>query len=201
MNAEAEPSSSRQEDVDDKYRRLSALAPSRPSVWVRRSVLAHAKQLVAERAIRIGPAAAAHVADKPMPVTTEIQSTAEDSAPAWRRRPAIFGAGAVLVAVVIALVVSQLYHDLKSPTALLTPGSPSPATAQQPIPPATETMSPTTQAASPAAQATSPTAQATSPTAPVISPTAKATSPTAQAISPTAGTTPPDAPAATLPPR
>jgi hypothetical protein len=185
MNAKAEPSSSRQEDVDDKYRRLSALTPSRPSVWVRRSVLAHAKQLVAERAIRIGPAAGANVSDKPVPVAPEIESAAEETAPAWRRRPAIFGAGAVLVAAVIALVVLQLFYGLKSSTALFDRGSPSAApSASQTVPPAGQAILPTVQATAPTAQTTSPTTQATSPTAQAASPTAETTSPDPQHATP-----------------
>ena len=47
------PSQDQPEDVDDQYRRASALDPSRPSEAVRRAVLAHAAQLAAERATRI----------------------------------------------------------------------------------------------------------------------------------------------------
>jgi Ankyrin repeats (3 copies) len=47
------PSRDQPEDVDDQYRRASALDPSRPSEAVRRAVLAHAARLAAERATRI----------------------------------------------------------------------------------------------------------------------------------------------------
>jgi hypothetical protein len=47
------PSQDQPEDVDDQYRRASALDPSRPSEAVRRAVLAHAAQLAEERATRI----------------------------------------------------------------------------------------------------------------------------------------------------
>jgi Ankyrin repeats (3 copies) len=47
------PSQDQPEDVDDQYRRASALDPSRPSEAVRRAVLAHAARLAAERATRI----------------------------------------------------------------------------------------------------------------------------------------------------
>jgi hypothetical protein len=47
------PSQDQPEDVDDQYRRASALDPSRPSEAVRRAVLAHAAQLAAERASRV----------------------------------------------------------------------------------------------------------------------------------------------------
>jgi hypothetical protein len=47
------PSEDQPEDVDDQYRRASALDPSRPSEAVRRAVLAHAAQLAAERATRV----------------------------------------------------------------------------------------------------------------------------------------------------
>ena len=46
------PSQDQPDDVDDQYRRASALDPSRPSEAVRRAVLAHAAQLVAKRATR-----------------------------------------------------------------------------------------------------------------------------------------------------
>jgi hypothetical protein len=47
------PSHDQPDDVDDQYRRASALDPSRPSEAVRRAVLAHAAQLAAERATRV----------------------------------------------------------------------------------------------------------------------------------------------------
>jgi hypothetical protein len=47
------PSQDQPDDVDDQYRRASALDPSRPGEAVRRAVLAHAAQLAAERATRV----------------------------------------------------------------------------------------------------------------------------------------------------
>jgi hypothetical protein len=44
------------DEVDDRYRRESALDPSRPSESVRRAVLEHATQLAAERSAKNGPA-------------------------------------------------------------------------------------------------------------------------------------------------
>jgi hypothetical protein len=44
------------DEVDDLYRRESALDPSRPSESVRRAVLEHATQLAAERSAKNGPA-------------------------------------------------------------------------------------------------------------------------------------------------
>jgi len=45
-----------EDEVDDLYRRESALDPSRPSESVRRAVLEHATQLAAERSAKNGPA-------------------------------------------------------------------------------------------------------------------------------------------------
>ena len=45
-----------EDEVDDLYRRESALDPSRPSDSVRRAVLEHATQLAAERSAKNGPA-------------------------------------------------------------------------------------------------------------------------------------------------
>jgi hypothetical protein len=53
---EVPPSQDSDDEVDDLYRRASALDPSRPSESVRRKVLEHAAQLAAERAAANRPA-------------------------------------------------------------------------------------------------------------------------------------------------
>jgi hypothetical protein len=83
------PSQEQPDDVDDQYRRASALDPSRPGEAVRRAVLAHAAQLAAERATR--------VAD------SKTKSTRTAVNQAWWR-PAILGtlAAAALAGLMIA---------------------------------------------------------------------------------------------------
>jgi hypothetical protein len=83
------PSQDPPEDVDDQYRRASALDPSRPSEAVRRAVLAHAARLAAERATRLEG--------------SKTKSTRTAVKQAWWR-PAILGtlAAAALAGLMIA---------------------------------------------------------------------------------------------------
>jgi hypothetical protein len=53
---EIPPNQDQADEVDNRYRRESALDPSRPSESVRRAVLKHATQLAAERSAKNGPA-------------------------------------------------------------------------------------------------------------------------------------------------
>jgi len=53
---ELPPNQDQADEVDNRYRRESALDPSRPSESVRRAVLEHAAQLAAERSAKNGPA-------------------------------------------------------------------------------------------------------------------------------------------------
>ena len=53
---EIPPNQDQADEVDNRYRRESALDPSRPSESVRRAVLEHATQLAAERSAKNGPA-------------------------------------------------------------------------------------------------------------------------------------------------
>jgi hypothetical protein len=78
------PNQDEPEDVDDHYRRVSALDPSRPSESVRAAVLAHAARLAAERAGK--------------------QDSARRAARQTWRRPAIFGtlAAAALAGILVA---------------------------------------------------------------------------------------------------
>jgi len=74
---EVPPGRDESDDVDDLYRRASALDESRPSELVRRRVLDHAAQLAAERAAKNVPPRIA---------------SARGANRTWRRRrPAIFG--------------------------------------------------------------------------------------------------------------
>jgi hypothetical protein len=78
---EVPPSQDPADEVDDLYRRASALDPSRPSEAVRRRVLDHAAQLAAERTVTAERAAA----KRPVKVPFALRSYRSS----WR--PAIFG--------------------------------------------------------------------------------------------------------------
>ena len=90
------PSQDQPDDVDDQYRRASALDPSRPSEAVRRAVLAHAAQLVAKRATR-----------------RAVNQ-------AWWR-PAILGT--LAAAALAGLVVAPRFLALRPPPAAATPAA------------------------------------------------------------------------------
>src|SRR5216684_7327874 len=86
---EIPPGKDESEDVDEHYRRISALDPSRPSESVRRAVLERAARLAEERTANNAP--------------TRIGSTRPSRRQTWWR-PAAFGtlAAAVLAGVLIA---------------------------------------------------------------------------------------------------
>ena len=100
------PSQDQPDDVDDQYRRASALDPSRPSEAVRRAVLAHAAQLVAKRATR----------DE----GSMIKSTRRAVNQAWWR-PAILGT--LAAAALAGLVVAPRFLALRSLPAAATPSA------------------------------------------------------------------------------
>jgi hypothetical protein len=105
---EVPPGQHEPDDVDDLYRRASAGDDSRPSEWVRSSVLTHAAHLAAERSRQKQPAGIA---------------SRRTVNPTWRR-PAIFGtlAAAALAGLLIAP------HFLPPPAPKLTATSQAPAT-------------------------------------------------------------------------
>ena len=84
------PSQYGPDDLDEEYRRASALDPSRPSEAVRRTVLDHAAKLAAERTVKQGGIKSAK---RRQPMATHAR---------WR--PAIFGslAAAALAGILIA---------------------------------------------------------------------------------------------------
>jgi Ankyrin repeats (3 copies) len=86
---EVPPDPGRDDEVDDLYRRASALDSSRPSESVRRAVLDHAAQLAAQRLPETGP--------------VKIDFTRPAANHPWRR-PAIFGtlAAAALAGLIVA---------------------------------------------------------------------------------------------------
>jgi hypothetical protein len=114
------PSQDQPEDVDDQYRRASALDPSRPSEAVRRAVLAHAAQLAAERATRIEG--------------SKTKSTRTAVSQAWWR-PAILGtlAAAALAALMFAprFLVPGAPPVAEAPRAQGTRGNAAPALVAQ----------------------------------------------------------------------
>ncbi|HUE11045.1 MAG TPA: ankyrin repeat domain-containing protein, partial [Steroidobacteraceae bacterium] len=130
------PSQDPPEEIDDHYRRTSALDPSRPSESVRRAVLAHAAQLAAERTAR----------KEPIKIDTSQPAANQAS---WRG-PAIFG---TLAAAALAglLIAPQYLIPSHPPVTALSPGQVRPETADseptpaadqlaaQPPPPATAT--------------------------------------------------------------
>jgi hypothetical protein len=120
---ELPPSDDRPDDVDDLYRRASALDASRPSESVRRAVLDHAAQLAVERAALNNP--------------VKVDFTARPKRQTWQR-PAIFG---TLAAAALAgfLVAPQLIaprapavRTLSSTEGLRPQAAPAPAPAPAP---------------------------------------------------------------------
>jgi len=111
------PSQDQPDDVDDQYRRASALDPSRPSEAVRRAVLAHAAQLVAKRATR----------DE----GSMIKSTRRAVNQAWWR-PAILGT--LAAAALAGLMVAPRFLALRPPPAAATPSAPDTRTDERAAP-------------------------------------------------------------------
>jgi hypothetical protein len=131
---ELPPSDDQPDDVDDLYRRASALDASRPSESVRRAVLDHAAQLAAERAAQ----------NKPI----KVNFTARAKRRPWRR-PAIFG---TLAAAALAglLVAPQLIAPRAPPVRTLSPAEGSrPQAASNPNPAPAQAQTPASAPAAP----------------------------------------------------
>jgi hypothetical protein len=101
---EAPPNPGQDDEVDDLYRRASALDSSRPSESVRRAVLDHAAQLAAQRRPETGP--------------VKIDFTRPAANQAWRR-PAIFGT--LAAAALAGFLVAPQFLTSRGP---VTPESP-----------------------------------------------------------------------------
>jgi hypothetical protein len=153
-------------EVDEHYRRLSALDPARPGEWVRRRVQAYAAQQTAERAIR----ESAKVVDELRPVTP-APNVAPKATPAAQPpgkkplgEPVILGSlGLVVLAVFIVVLRIMTTHDpsttVPPPPAPLAPlAEATPRVAQAPLPISSE---PTTEPPSPPPQPSEPEAAAT----------------------------------------
>jgi len=163
------------DDVDDRYRRASALDPSRPSEAVRSAVLEHAAKLAAQRA---------------------------EKNRRWRR-PAIFGtlAAAALAGLLITPRLLPPREDpRKKASESLAPRSPAPRTAEAEPPRnererakfvADEMRSPAAPATAATSPPPSPPVPSPSPPAPASSPPAPASSPPAPASSPEPSSPPP----------
>jgi hypothetical protein len=122
---ELPPSNDESEDVDDHYRRASALDPSRPSEPVRRAVLEHAARLAAARLAE----------ERTATVPARIGSTRPARHRTWWR-PAAFGtlAAAMLAGVLIA---PQFLTPRAPPRSASAPAQVSqPKAAATPAPPA-----------------------------------------------------------------
>ena len=125
-------------DVDEFYRRASALDPSRPGDHVRRSVLAHAKELASARA--------------------------RSQQKRLRWRPAVFGT--LAAAVLAGLVIAPHWLSLRSPAAPAPPPAPNASAQTQhareamPAPAPTPTAPTTTAPATPVRAASAPAAPA-----------------------------------------
>ena len=147
--SEVPPSRDPLDDVDESYRRASALDPSRPSEPVRRAVLAYATQLAAERVVK---AELAHINVDSVPRAA--------NQPWWR--PAVFG---TLAAAAIAgfLVLPRL---LTPGTKAVPPSKPAAMAPAPAAPPAPTAAAAEPLSASPA-PAFAPTPSPPSPPAPV----------------------------------
>jgi hypothetical protein len=112
------------DDIDEHYRRISAIDPSRPSEGVARAVLAHAAQLAAERTAKSGP--------------TKINSAHVVTNRRWRR-PALFG---TLAAAALAglLLMPHLFAPRVLPTAVVPPAQNAESVAEQSVIPAPVTQ-------------------------------------------------------------
>jgi hypothetical protein len=111
-----------EDEVDDLYRRESALDPSRPSESVRRAVLEHATRLAAERSAKSGPA--------------QIGAARPAANPRWWR-PTAFGTLAAAALAGLLIIPRFLAPDAPLvgalPTAPVRPNAAAPAASQAEI--------------------------------------------------------------------
>ena len=143
---EASTSQNEPTEVDNLYRRLSALDSRRPGEWVRRKVQAYAAQQAAERALResskgreVSSSVAPAPAPKAAPAPRAAPATPKAAAPAARVEtqsatkswliPAIVG-GVAVVAIVGFLVVPSLMPGHGTSSAALVPPPPIPVPVQ-----------------------------------------------------------------------
>jgi len=118
---EKPPSQDPPEEIDDHYRRTSALDPSRPSESVRRAVLAHAAQVAAERAGAKG--------------SLKIDTSQPAANQASWRGPAIFGT--LAAAALAGLLIAPQYLIPSHPPVT---SAPAPAPAPAPEQPAAQRL-------------------------------------------------------------
>ena len=110
---EIPPNQDQADEVDNRYRRESALDPSRPSESVRRAVLEHATQLAAERTAKSGPA--------------QLGAGRPPANPRWWR-PTVFGTLAAAALAGLLIIPRFLAPDAPLVGALPTaPGQPNAA--------------------------------------------------------------------------
>jgi len=184
-------------EVDQLYRRLSALDQGRPGEWVRRKVQAYATQHAAERAVRANAKAKEiSSSEAPTPRAAAIPAATEEAAKKSWLLPVTIGAVAA-AALVGFLVVPRLMGPGDTPKAAVSsapapePATAAPQIAQTPEPSSSEsapsgsespaTTSPPSQSSAPATTGSPPpVAQSSAPAAPG-SPPPVAQSPTASA--------------------
>ena len=191
--SEASSSQNDPTEVDNLYRRLSALDSRRPGEWVRRKVQAYAAQQAAERTLRestkpreipstVAPVPAPKVAPAPRAAPAAKVET-QTAAKSWLL-PAVLGGVAVAAIVGFLIVPSLIPRHAPSSAALPPP----------PVPLPLETTREVTHAPSPSsdesasADAPSDTAQSSEPNLAESPPSAAA--PTSVAAAPPAPTSP-----------
>jgi RNA polymerase sigma factor (sigma-70 family) len=168
-------------EIDQLYRRLSALDPSRPGEWVRRKVQAYATQQAAERAVRANAKAKeSSSSEAPTPRATAIPDAEKPAANKPWLLPVTFGAiaAAALVGFLVlprAMAPPNAPKPAISPAPLSQPETATPEVAQAPAPLSSESVSP----APPSTSLQSP--APASPTSPPPVPQSPATTPAAQA--------------------
>jgi DNA-directed RNA polymerase specialized sigma24 family protein len=191
--SEATPSQDKLSEVDNLYRRLSALDPSRPSEWVHRKVQAYAAQQAAERAVRESAKAressgAAASTPRATPVSTQAEPTAKKP---WLLPVAI--GGVAVVALGGFLVVPRLMTHgntsmpAPSPAPVSQPETATPQVAEASAPRSSESA--TSAPPAPALQSSEPTPPATPPPAPQL-PASESPAPTPVAPRSSAPTAP-----------
>jgi len=175
------PSQDPLSEVDNLYRRLSALDPGRPGEWVRRKVQAYAAQQAAERAVRASAKAKeSSSSEAPTPGAVATPTVAKQAAHKPWLLPVTLGAIAA-AALAGFLVVPRLMASRDTPKATLSlapvsqPETPTSQVAQTSAPSSSEPVSPAP--SSPPLQSSAPGSPTSAPPVPQSSASAPPASP------------------------
>ena len=176
------PSQDPLSEVDNLYRRLSALDPGRPGEWVRRKVQAYAAQQAAERAVRASAKAkeSSSSSEAPTPGAIATPTVAKQAASKPWLLPVTLGAIAA-AALAGFLVVPRLMASRDTPKATLSvapvsqPETPTSQVAQTSAPSSSEPVSPAP--SSPPLQSSAPGSPTSAPPVPQSSASAPPASP------------------------